>query len=156
MAIVFVREHVISQPFLKKAYLPKETFLVYYDIECKHYKTGEVQQFRFYIPDGLYVKECKYGWGLFTNKKFYRGDEIGRYLTFNTKKLSDYSIRDPKEGLQDLICPFRYINHSDKPNVGYFADNWVRALHVVEKDQQLFAYYKDHLKIRLRAKSKNN
>lgn len=86
----------------------------------------------------LFVKESSiHGKGLFTTVNIPLGKVLGYCEVVKVDKHSDYSLLVNDEDLYDVVCKFRYINHSDEPNVIIFGDLSVVACDTIRKGSEL-------------------
>ena len=77
-----------------------------------------------------------HGKGLFCTKKIPKNHVLGKCKTKKTKKPNGYTLWLGKKSV-DVICDFKYINHSKKPNVVYYDDLTVVALKKIKPGEEL-------------------
>jgi SET domain-containing protein len=90
-------------------------------------------------------KSSIHGCGLFARKSLARGTVLGKCRTRpnhgDTPNAHTLWLDD--EHAVDVLCKFRYINHSKKPNVVYYDDLTVVALKPIAPGEELVHDYGD-------------
>ena len=81
-----------------------------------------------------------HGKGLFSTKKIRKNTILGKYKVTKTKKPNAYSLWAGNNML-DVTCNFKYINHSNKPNVVYYDDLTIVALKNIKPGEELTHKY---------------
>lgn len=81
-----------------------------------------------------------HGKGLFSTKRIPRGMVIGVCDTEEAAEDCIYTLWVDDKGYK-VTCDFRYINHSESPNVAYCDDFSVIALENISRGQELFHDY---------------
>lgn len=89
------------------------------------------------------VKRSKiHGKGLFAGGAIAKGDVLGVCTTRRTRDVSNPTsytlfLDEDTEECVDVVCEFRFINHSDDPNVAYADDLTITALKNIKKGEEL-------------------
>ena len=87
------------------------------------------------------VKKSKIqGKGLFSTKKIKKNVVLGKFKVTKTKKPNAYTLWVGKKML-DVTCDFKYINHSNKPNVVYYDDLTIVSLRKIKPGEELTHKY---------------
>jgi SET domain-containing protein len=83
-----------------------------------------------------------HGKGLFAKAPIKKHEVLGFLKTRPSKKDGPHVLwcNDGKEG-HEVICDFRFINHSTNPNVAYYDDLSVVALRNIEPGEELTHHY---------------
>lgn len=81
-----------------------------------------------------------HGKGLFSTKKIRKNVVLGKYKVTKTKKLNAYTLWVGKKML-DVACDFKYINHSNEPNVVYYDDLTIVTLRKIQPGEELTHKY---------------
>jgi len=84
-------------------------------------------------------KSAIHGRGLFAVKAIAKGTEIGRCKVKSSSRPGPYSLwlSDGSDNSVDVICDFRFINHSEDPSVAIFEDLEVIALRDINIGEEL-------------------
>lgn len=83
-----------------------------------------------------------HGRGLFATRPIAADTVIGRYRTEPTDRPGPYSLWSGEHrDCEDVICRFRFLNHSDRPNVALYDDYSVVALRPIEPGEELTLDY---------------
>ncbi|MCG8315787.1 MAG: SET domain-containing protein-lysine N-methyltransferase [Pseudomonadales bacterium] len=98
--------------------------------------------------NSVYVGESAiHGKGLFAAKKIKEGDLLGVLDCKAVKKDGPHVlwVDEGKKGTKKykVMCDFKYINHSSKPNVAYYDDLTVVALKDIKANEELTHHYGD-------------
>ncbi len=91
----------------------------------------------------VYVAKSKiHGKGLFAAEKIKKGEVLATLKTRKAKKDGPHVlwVDDGKTGYK-VLCDFKYINHSNDPNVAYYDDLTVVALRNIAPGEELTHYY---------------
>ena len=89
----------------------------------------------------LEVKDSNiHGKGLFSTKKIKKDMVLGTYKVTKTKSPNAYTLW-VGEKMLDVICDFKYINHSEKPNVIYYDDLTIVSLRKIMPGEELTHKY---------------
>ncbi len=88
-------------------------------------------------------KSQTHGQGLFSTRKIIKGATIGKCRVKETKEPGQHTILVNETHAYEVLCRFRYINHSKKPNVVFFDDFDVIALKDIKDGDELFHDYGD-------------
>lgn len=89
------------------------------------------------------VKRSKiHGRGLFAAKFISKGDVLGVCTTRRTRDPNNPTmytlfLDEATDHCVDVTCDFKFINHSDQPNVIYYDDLVVTALKDIEQGAEL-------------------
>ena len=87
------------------------------------------------------VKDSEiHGKGLFSTKKIYKKTVLGKCEVAKTKKPNMYTLW-VGEKMVDVTCDFKYINHSNKPNIVYYDDLTIVALRNIKPGEELTHKY---------------
>ena len=81
-----------------------------------------------------------HGKGLFSTKKIRKNTILGKCKVTKTKKSNAYSLWVGNNML-DVTCDFKFINHSNKPNVVYYDDLTIVALKNIKVGEELTHEY---------------
>ena len=81
-----------------------------------------------------------HGKGLFSTKIIRKNIVLGNYKVTKTKKPNAYTLWVGKIML-DVTCDFKYINHSNEPNVVYYDDLTIVALKNIKLGEELTHKY---------------
>ena len=100
------------------------------------------------VGNVVYVGESGiHGKGLFAARKIKEGDLLGVLECKVTKKDGPHvlTVDGGKDGVKryKVLCDFKYINHSRKPNVAYYDDLTVVALKNIKPHEELTHHYGD-------------
>ena len=83
------------------------------------------------------VKTSKiHGEGLFSAENIRKHTVLGTCETKNTEDSNMYTLWVGDDAF-DVTCDFRFINHSNEPNVVYYDDFTVVALRDINSDEEL-------------------
>ena len=89
-----------------------------------------------------YVKDSTiHGMGLFATKRIKAGKVIGRYTGSPTQTDGPYVLWLTESQGIEVTDEFRFINHSDKPNVAYYNDGTIVALADISPSEELTHNY---------------
>ncbi len=94
----------------------------------------------------LEIKKSKiHGRGLFARRPLERGAVLGKCRTSPNRNATPtaYTLWLNEEHCVDVLCKFRYINHSKRPNVVYYDDLTVVALKPIKPGDELVHDYGD-------------
>lgn len=94
----------------------------------------------------LKVKKSKiHGRGLFARRSIPRGTVLGKCRTgrHKSKSPTPHTLWLDEKNTVEVLCKFRYINHSKTPNVAYYDDLTVVALKPIEPGDELAHDYGD-------------
>ena len=81
-----------------------------------------------------------HGKGLFSTKKIRKNTILGKYEVTRTKEPNMYTLWIGKK-MFDVTCDFKYINHSNKPNIVYYDDLTIVALRNIKPGEELTHKY---------------
>lgn len=90
------------------------------------------------------VKRSKiHGKGLFSTRFIPQGTLLGKCQAVETRNPNGYTLWLDEETnkMVDVVCQFKYINHSELPNVAYCDDLSVIALNNIKKGTELTHNY---------------
>ncbi len=73
---------------------------------------------------------------MFSTERIDEGVVLGTCEVTKTRKPNDYTLWVGKK-MFDVTCNFRFINHSNKPNVAYYDDLTIVALRDIEQGEEL-------------------
>ncbi len=82
-----------------------------------------------------------HGKGLFAIKTIPEGTVLGTCESRATKEDNAYTLWISERKKVDVTCRFKYINHSDEPNVVYYDDLSVVALRTIKRGEELTHCY---------------
>ncbi len=85
-------------------------------------------------------KSRVHGRGLFSTKRIPKGMVIGFCDAIETDNDGMYTLWVDEQGYE-VKCDFRYINHSEVPNVAYCDDFSIVALENIPRGKELFHDY---------------
>ncbi len=94
----------------------------------------------------LKVKKSKiHGRGLFARRWIARGTVLGKCRTRRHENQSPtpHTLWLDEKNTVEVLCKFRYINHSKTPNVAYYDDLTVVALKPIKPGDELAHDYGD-------------
>lgn len=87
------------------------------------------------------VKESSiHGKGLFSTRQIPEGELLGYCRAQETKEDGMYTLWVDEKGYH-VSCNFRFINHSDQPNVAYYDDLSIVALKDIPIGEELLHDY---------------
>jgi SET domain-containing protein len=81
-----------------------------------------------------------HGRGLFSTKKIRKNTVLGKCKVTKTKISNAYTLW-VGEKMFDVLCDFKYINHSNEPNIIYYDDLTVIALRNIKSGEELTHKY---------------
>ena len=81
-----------------------------------------------------------HGKGLFSARRIPRGFVLGICQDTETDEDGMYTLWVDEQGYR-VECDFRYVNHSDQPNVAYCDDFTLVALETIPRGVELFHDY---------------
>ncbi|MFO8025389.1 SET domain-containing protein [Thiohalophilus sp.] len=84
-----------------------------------------------------------HGKGLFATAPIKKGEFLGNLKTRAAKKDGPYVLWCDDGKGREVICDFRFINHSRKANVAYYDDLTVMALKNIKPGEELVHNYGD-------------
>ena len=84
-----------------------------------------------------------HGKGLFAAAPIKKGEFLGNLKTRAAKKDGPYVLWCDDGKGREVICDFRFINHSRKANVAYYDDLTVMALKNIKPGEELTHDYGD-------------
>ena len=88
--------------------------------------------------DNTYVAESKiHGKGLFVSSSILAGSIIGWLTGKPSAKDGNYVLWISESQGIEVICNFKYINHSDDPNACFYDDLSVVALRDIKPDEEI-------------------
>lgn len=97
---------------------------------------------------GYFAGESEvHGTGLFTTTAIKKGEVLGSFgtipLTSPPDKSHPYQLKWVDGTYKVMTCQFRYINHSDTPNVDLYDDHTIVSSRDIEAYDELFSDYGD-------------
>jgi SET domain-containing protein len=85
-----------------------------------------------------------HGKGLFAQRLIPAGAMLGRCKVEKSQGDTLYTLwLGEQEGSVDVVCKFKYINHSKVPNVVYFDNLTVVALKAIQPGEEMLHDYGD-------------
>ena len=94
----------------------------------------------------VYVKDSSiHGKGLFAKTDISAGTVIGEVVAKSTIDDGPHVLwlDDSEDSGVEVVCDFRFINHSKQPNACYYDDLTVVALRDIGKDEEITHHYGD-------------
>ena len=82
-----------------------------------------------------------HGKGLFAAQKILAGEVIGEFFGKPTLTDGDHVLWLSESQGIEVICDFRFINHSDQPNAYYCNDGTVVALKTIQPEVEILHDY---------------
>lgn len=96
------------------------------------------------MKDKLVVRKSHiHGKGLFTTVGIGEGTVLGYCDREPAAQASDYTLWVEDQGLYEITCCLKYINHAASPNVAYYDDFSVVALRPIHEGEELTHHYGD-------------
>ncbi|MEE2640236.1 MAG: SET domain-containing protein [Planctomycetota bacterium] len=102
-------------------------------------------------PDGVEIRNCEFGKGLFARRDFCEKEIIGLVtgrILDDPDYCSEYCIELDDQFSLEPFAPFRYLNHSCHPNAemtsyedGTFADIFIVAVEPIPADAEILIDY---------------
>lgn len=88
-------------------------------------------------------KSAIHGRGLFARRSIARGTVLGKCRTRPSRTHTSHTLWLDDQNTVEVLCKFRYINHSKEPNVAYYEDLSVVALQPIKPGDELSHDYGD-------------
>ncbi len=104
--------------------------------------TLKLRKFKQLIVETTYVANSAiHGKGLFANTPISAGTVIGWLNGKPSAANNTYVLWVNESRGIEVLCDFKYINHSDDPNACYYDDLSVVALRNIEPDEEITHNY---------------